>query len=50
MYSWYVLFREDSCPTEFFGHNNEREARAAARRWLGIARLPQGTQVWKKGK
>ena len=26
---------------------NEREARAAARAWLGVSRLPRGTAVWQ---
>lgn len=30
---------------EFYGRN-EREARAAAREWLGVRRLPAGTAVW----
>jgi len=29
----------------FYG-TNEREARAAAREWLGVSRLPRGTTVW----
>ena len=29
----------------FYGRN-EREARAAAREWLGVPRLPRGTAVW----
>ena len=29
----------------FYGAN-EREARAAARAWLGVSRLPRGTAVW----
>lgn len=30
----------------FYGRN-EREARAAAREWLGVDRLPKGTVVWE---
>ena len=29
-----------------FYARNEREARAAARDWLGVERLPAGTAVW----
>lgn len=29
----------------FYGRN-EREARQAAREWLGVSRLPRGTAVW----
>jgi hypothetical protein len=29
-----------------FHAHNEREARAAAREWLGVRRLPRGTAVW----
>lgn len=29
----------------FYGRT-EREARAAAREWLGVSRLPRGTAVW----
>jgi len=47
MYNWYVMFQGDSCATEFFGYNNEREARAGAREWLGVTRLPNGTKIWK---
>ena len=31
---------------DFYGRN-PREARAAARKWLGVARLPNGTCVWE---
>lgn len=30
----------------FYGRN-EREARAEARKWLGVDRLPRGTSVWE---
>lgn len=30
----------------FYGRN-EREARTEARKWLGVARLPNGTAVWR---
>lgn len=30
-----------------FHGRNEREARAAAREWLGLTRLPKGTAVWE---
>lgn len=33
---------------DFYG-DNEREARKAAREWLGVSRLPRGTAVWEAG-
>ena len=30
----------------FYGANS-REARAEARKWLGVSRLPRGTSVWE---
>ena len=30
----------------FYG-KTEAEARAACRRWLGVSRLPRGTEVWE---
>lgn len=33
----------------FYGRT-EAEARAAARKWLGVDRLPRGTAVWRDGR
>ena len=33
---------------DFYGRN-AAEARAAARKWMGVGRLPKGTTVWIKG-
>lgn len=43
---YFVLFPGAAYAGSFYGHT-EREARAAARRWLGVNRLPRGTSVWE---
>lgn len=39
------------CPGWVYAGNvygrNKREARAAARQWLGVSRLPRGASVWE---
>ncbi|MDD3467815.1 MAG: hypothetical protein PHE67_11765 [Campylobacterales bacterium] len=42
----YVRFAGDFFATQFFGCKNEKELRAKAREFLGVKRLPQGTEVW----
>ena len=46
MKKYFFLFPGDVYALEFYGHN-EREAREAARNWLGVNRLPNGTEVWR---
>lgn len=40
-----VKFPDTFYAGTFYG-NSEAEARAAARAWLGVSRLPKGTAVW----
>lgn len=46
MSHYFVLFPGAVYAGSFYGIT-EREARAAARRWLGVDRLPRGTAVWE---
>lgn len=46
---FYVLFRGDVYATEFFDVNNMAELKAEARRFLGVSRLPRGTECWISG-
>jgi len=42
----FVRFAGDFFATQFFGCKNEKELRAKAREFLGVKRLPAGTDVW----
>jgi len=43
---WFCRFVGDFYAIEFFGCVNEKDARAEARKWLGVNRLPNGTEFW----
>jgi len=43
---YYVLLPGDFYPLDAWARNEE-EARAQIREWLGVRRLPRGTQVWR---
>jgi len=46
---WYLLLPNNAYALSFrFEHPvTEREARAHMRLWLGVSRLPNGSQVWR---
>lgn len=46
MKRYFIHFPGDVYAGNFYG-NTAREARAAARKWLGVDRLPRGTAVWE---
>lgn len=43
---WYILFPLDAYAMGPIEARNEREARAWARRFEGVTRLPRGFQCW----
>lgn len=48
MATWYVKIPPNATPYSFYADEDDTEAnvRALAREWLGVKRLPNGTQVW----
>lgn len=46
MIKFWFLFPCNVYASNFYGRN-EQEARESARQWLKVARLPNGTQVWR---
>lgn len=43
---WFVHFPGDGYATEFFDCKNLQEVKDSARKFLGVSRLPKGTQIW----
>lgn len=43
---WFVYFQGDVYALQLFDCKNLREAKIAAREFLGVSRLPKGTEFW----
>ena len=43
---WFVHFPGDVYATEFFDCKSLQEVKDSARKFLGVSRLPKGTQIW----
>lgn len=43
---WFVRFTGSFFATQFFGCETEKDVRAKARIFLGVTRLPNGTEIW----
>lgn len=43
---WFAMFSGNPFAIQFFGCNSEKEVRRKAREWLGVERLPRGTEIW----
>ena len=47
MKKWFALVPGDACALSLYPEKNtEKSARAFLRKWLGVERLPAGTQIW----
>lgn len=44
--NWYAFFVGDVYATQLFDCDTETEARQKAREFLGVNRLPNGTEIW----
>ena len=44
---WYIKFPADAYALGPVPANNKREARAYAREWAGVSRLPNGFACWE---
>ena len=44
--NWYAMFRGDVYATQLFDCNTKEEAKQKAREFLGVQRLPNGTEVY----
>ncbi len=43
---WFVHFPGDVYAIEFFDCKNLQEVKQSARKFLGVSRLPKGTEIW----
>ncbi len=43
---WFVLFPDNFYAIEFFDVNSINELKQEARKFLGVNRLPNGTECW----
>lgn len=44
--TWFAMFPGDAFATQFYDCNSMKELKQAAREFLGVQRLPRGTQLW----
>jgi hypothetical protein len=47
---WFVRFPGDFYATQFFDCVSEKDVRVKARRFLGVNRLPNNTEIWCNNK
>jgi len=43
---WFVRFQGDFFATQFFGCATENDVKVKARKFLGVKRLPNNTEIW----
>lgn len=46
MKRYFVLFPGSAFAGNFYGRNKD-EAKKAARKWINVSRLPNGTAIWE---
>jgi hypothetical protein len=44
--NWYAMFPGDAYATQLFNCDTKQEAKQVARDFLGVQKLPNGTDIW----